>query len=127
MEGCRLDPDRFEVTVRGATGASPAQGVRVARAPHGELGPSARLARRFIDRIWGPDYFGDTRTLDVHIKRLRAKCEENPHTPAHLVTIRGLGYKFVPYGVNTPVVRCHRSGERDESLPTTTLQLPVSM
>ena len=49
-----------------------------------------------IDRIWGPEYFGDSRTLDVHIKRLRAKCEVDPHAPRHLVTIRGLGYKFVP-------------------------------
>jgi two-component system response regulator RegX3 len=49
-----------------------------------------------LDRVWGPDYFGDTRTLDVHIKRLRSKCEEDPHRPTHLITIRGLGYKFVP-------------------------------
>jgi two-component system response regulator RegX3 len=49
-----------------------------------------------IDRVWGSDYFGDTRTLDVHVKRLRAKCEEDPHKPTHLLTIRGLGYKFVP-------------------------------
>jgi two-component system, OmpR family, response regulator RegX3 len=49
-----------------------------------------------IDRVWGADYFGDTRTLDVHIKRLRAKCEGDPHNPQHLLTIRGLGYKFVP-------------------------------
>jgi two-component system response regulator RegX3 len=49
-----------------------------------------------IDQIWGPDYVGDTRTLDVHIKRLRAKTEQDPKKPAHLLTIRGLGYKFVP-------------------------------
>jgi two-component system response regulator RegX3 len=48
-----------------------------------------------IDQVWGTDYFGDTRTLDVHIKRLRAKCEPDPHNPQHLRTIRGLGYKFV--------------------------------
>jgi two-component system, OmpR family, response regulator RegX3 len=49
-----------------------------------------------LDRIWGPEYFGDTRTLDVHVKRLRTKCEEDPHNPKHLITIRGLGYKFMP-------------------------------
>lgn len=51
---------------------------------------------RLIDQIWGSDYFGDSRTLDVHIKRLREKCEEDPRVPKHIVTIRGLGYKFAP-------------------------------
>jgi DNA-binding response OmpR family regulator len=54
------------------------------------------LTREFlIAEVWGPDYFGDTKTLDVHIKRLREKLEEDPHRPAHIVTVRGLGYKFV--------------------------------
>ncbi|HEY7660650.1 MAG TPA: response regulator transcription factor [Actinomycetota bacterium] len=54
------------------------------------------LTRDFlIEQVWGPDYFGDTRTLDVHVKRLRRKLEEDPHQPAHLLTVRGLGYKFV--------------------------------
>jgi two-component system response regulator RegX3 len=48
-----------------------------------------------IDRVWGPNYFGDTKTLDVHIKRLRAKVEADPHRPVHVLTVRGLGYKFV--------------------------------
>jgi len=47
-----------------------------------------------IDRVWGPDYVGDTKTLDVHIKRLRAKVEPDPGNPSQIVTIRGLGYKF---------------------------------
>ena len=47
-----------------------------------------------IDRIWGHDYVGDTKTLDVHVKRLRAKLEPNPSEPAYLVTVRGLGYKL---------------------------------
>jgi two-component system response regulator RegX3 len=47
-----------------------------------------------IDRVWGADYVGDTKTLDVHVKRLRSKIEPDPSTPAHLVTVRGLGYKF---------------------------------
>ena len=47
-----------------------------------------------IDRVWGPNYFGDTKTRDVHIKRLRAKVEDDPANPRRIVTIRGLGYKF---------------------------------
>jgi two-component system response regulator RegX3 len=47
-----------------------------------------------IDRVWGSDYFGDTKTLDVHIKRLRAKIEEDPASPKIIHTIRGLGYKL---------------------------------
>src|SRR5699024_1768788 len=49
---------------------------------------------QLIDRVWGADYVGDTKTLDVHVKRLRAKIEDDPKAPAHLVTVRGLGYKF---------------------------------
>jgi two-component system response regulator RegX3 len=56
-----------------------------------------RLATRetLIDEVWGPDYFGATKTLDVHIKRLRQKLETDPARPRHIVTVRGLGYKFV--------------------------------
>lgn len=56
-----------------------------------------RLASRdlLIDEVWGPSYFGDTKTLDVHIKRLRQKLETDPSSPRHIVTVRGLGYKFV--------------------------------
>ncbi|WP_368918236.1 response regulator transcription factor [Corynebacterium striatum] len=50
--------------------------------------------RQLIDRIWGADYVGDTKTLDVHVKRLRSKIEAEPSRPQHLVTVRGLGYKF---------------------------------
>jgi two-component system, OmpR family, response regulator RegX3 len=54
------------------------------------------LTREFlIEEVWGPDYFGDTKTLDVHVKRLRKKIEADPHDPSHLLTVRGLGYKFV--------------------------------
>ena len=49
---------------------------------------------QLIDRIWGADYVGDTKTLDVHVKRLRAKLETDPGNPEHLLTVRGLGYKF---------------------------------
>jgi two-component system, OmpR family, response regulator RegX3 len=49
---------------------------------------------QLIDRVWGADYVGDTKTLDVHVKRLRAKVEVDPAEPVHLVTVRGLGYKY---------------------------------
>jgi two-component system, OmpR family, response regulator RegX3 len=49
---------------------------------------------QLIDRIWGADYVGDTKTLDVHVKRLRAKIEPDPAQPTYLLTVRGLGYKF---------------------------------
>jgi two-component system response regulator RegX3 len=49
---------------------------------------------QLIDRIWGANYVGDTKTLDVHVKRLRAKIEEDPAQPRRLITVRGLGYKF---------------------------------
>ncbi len=51
---------------------------------------------QLIDRVWGADYVGDTKTLDVHVKRLRSKIESDPGNPKHLVTVRGLGYKFEP-------------------------------
>ncbi len=54
------------------------------------------LTRLFlIEEVWGSDYVGDTKTLDVHVKRIRQKIEADPHEPVHLVTVRGLGYKFV--------------------------------
>jgi two-component system, OmpR family, response regulator RegX3 len=93
--GIRLDPDRFEVTVRGEAVHLPRKEFELLELL---MENSGRVLSRdtLIDRIWGSDYFGDSRTLDVHIKRLRAKCEEEPHEPKHLITIRGLGYKFVP-------------------------------
>jgi two-component system response regulator RegX3 len=57
---------------------------------------SGRVLTRgqLIDRVWGSDYVGDTKTLDVHVKRLRGKIEADPANPVHLVTVRGLGYKL---------------------------------
>jgi two-component system response regulator RegX3 len=58
--------------------------------------PGKLLTREvLIHEVWGPDYFGDTKTLDVHVKRLRRKVEPDPHRPVHLLTVRGLGYRFV--------------------------------
>lgn len=93
--GIRLDPERFEVTVRGDSVHLPRKEFELLELLMENAG---RVLTRdtLIDRIWGTDYFGDTRTLDVHVKRLRAKAEEDPKDPKHLITIRGLGYKFVP-------------------------------
>jgi two-component system response regulator RegX3 len=57
---------------------------------------SGRVLTRgqLIDRVWGADYVGDTKTLDVHVKRLRSKIEPDPASPQHLVTVRGLGYRY---------------------------------
>jgi two-component system, OmpR family, response regulator RegX3 len=57
---------------------------------------SGRVLTRgqLIDRVWGADYFGDTKTLDVHVKRIRSRIERKPSAPVMLVTVRGLGYRF---------------------------------
>jgi two-component system response regulator RegX3 len=93
--GIRVDPARFEVVVRGQDVHMPRKEFELLEFLMENAG---RVLTRdtLIDHIWGSDYYGDTRTLDVHIKRLRAKCEEDPHEPRHLMTVRGLGYKFVP-------------------------------
>jgi two-component system response regulator RegX3 len=88
-----LDPERHEVTVRGEPVALPLKEFELLALL---LDNAGRVLTRetLIDRVWGPDYVGDTKTLDVHIKRLRAKVEYEPSTPTRIVTIRGLGYKF---------------------------------
>jgi two-component system response regulator RegX3 len=90
----RLDPDRFEVTVRGEAIHLPRKEFELLEILMANTG---RVLTResLIDEIWGPEYVGDTRTLDVHIKRLRAKCEEDPKHPQHITTVRGIGYKFI--------------------------------
>jgi len=89
-----VDVARHEVTVRGEPVSLPPKEFELLEA---FLRRKGRLLTRdfLIERVWGPDYFGDTKTLDVHVKRLRQKVEEDPHRPAHLLTVRGLGYKFV--------------------------------
>jgi len=89
----RMDVARHEVTVGGETVSLPPKEFELLEM---FLRRKSRLLTReyLIDQIWGPDYFGDTKTLDVHVKRLRRKIEEDPHHPVHLVTVRGLGYKF---------------------------------
>ena len=89
----RLDPLRHEVAVRG-------EHVQLALKEFDLLELLLMNAGRVLtrdvlmDRVWGPSYVGDTKTLDVHIKRLRAKIEENPSSPTRITTIRGLGYRY---------------------------------
>ena len=91
--GVRVDVERHEVSVDGNP-------VRLALKEFELLELLLRNAGRvmtrgqLIDRIWGADYVGDTKTLDVHIKRLRSKIEADPSNPVRVVTVRGLGYKF---------------------------------
>jgi len=88
-----LDPDRHEVLVRGEQIVMPLKEFDLL---HKLLSEAGRVVSReqLIDQVWGSDYVGDTKTLDVHIKRLRAKVEANPSEPERIVTIRGLGYKY---------------------------------
>jgi len=89
-----LDVGKHEARVGGEPLALPPKEFELLEA---FLRRKGRLLTRdfLIEEVWGPDYYGDTRTLDVHVKRLRQKVETDPHEPAHLLTVRGLGYRFV--------------------------------
>ncbi|WP_016698411.1 response regulator transcription factor [Actinoalloteichus spitiensis] len=89
----RMDVERHVVTVSGADVTLPLKEFDLLEYL---LRNSGRVLTRaqLIDRVWGADYVGDTKTLDVHVKRLRSKIEPDPGNPRHLVTVRGLGYKF---------------------------------
>jgi two-component system, OmpR family, response regulator RegX3 len=91
----RLDAERHVVTVNSTPVQLPLKEFELLEFL---LRNSGRVLTRMqlIDRIWGSDYVGDTKTLDVHVKRLRAKIEPDPARPRHIVTVRGLGYKFEP-------------------------------
>jgi two-component system response regulator RegX3 len=88
-----LDHQRHEVTIRGAEARLPLKEFELLALL---LENAGRVLTRdtLIDRVWGSDYVGDTKTLDVHVKRLRSKVEEDPANPSRIVTIRGLGYKY---------------------------------
>ncbi len=90
----RMDVARHEVAVDGEVVALPPKEFELLETL---LRRKGRLLTRelLIEIVWGTDYVGDTKTLDVHVKRLRQKLERDPHRPRHLVTVRGLGYKFV--------------------------------
>jgi two-component system response regulator RegX3 len=89
----RMDVDRHVVSVGGQQVALPLKEFELLEML---LRNAGRVLTRgqLIDRVWGSDYVGDTKTLDVHVKRLRAKVEPDPAAPKHIVTVRGLGYKF---------------------------------
>jgi two-component system response regulator RegX3 len=91
----RMDVDRHVVTVSGAAVQLPLKEFELLELL---LRNAGRVLTRgqLIDRVWGADYVGDTKTLDVHVKRLRSKIEPEPSAPRHIVTVRGLGYKFEP-------------------------------
>ena len=91
----KVDVDRHEVTVRGQLVQLPLKEfdlLELLVANGGRVLPRDVI----LDRVWGSDYYGDTKTLDVHIKRLRQRIEPDPANPQRIITIRGLGYKYVP-------------------------------
>lgn len=89
----RMDVDKHQVTVDGREVAMPLKEFELLELL---LRNAGRVLTRgqLIDRVWGADYFGDTKTLDVHVKRIRSKIEPDPSNPRMLVTVRGLGYRF---------------------------------
>jgi two-component system response regulator RegX3 len=91
----RMDVERHVVTVDGASVQLPLKEFELLELL---LRNAGRVLTRgqLIDRVWGADYVGDTKTLDVHVKRLRSKVEPEPSAPRYIVTVRGLGYKFEP-------------------------------
>lgn len=91
--GVSMDVERHMVSVRGANVALPLKEFELLEML---LRNAGRVLTRgqLIDRIWGSNYVGDTKTLDVHIKRIRAKIEEDPADPSIITTVRGLGYKY---------------------------------
>jgi len=88
-----IDPEQHIVTVRGEVAKLPLKEFELLYVLMANAG---RVLTRetLIDRVWGTDYYGDTKTLDVHIKRLRSKVELDPAVPTRVATIRGLGYKY---------------------------------
>ncbi len=89
----RLDAGRHEVSVRGERVALPLKEFELLELL---LANAGRVLTRdvLIDRVWGPNYYGDTKTLDVHVKRLRTKIEDDPAHPVNIVTVRGVGYRY---------------------------------
>ena len=91
--GVRMDTERHVVTVKGEEIRLPLKEFELLELFLRNAGRVLTRAQ-LIDRVWGADYVGDTKTLDVHVKRLRAKIEPDPAHPRYLVTVRGLGYKY---------------------------------
>ena len=94
LDGIELDTDSHEVRVNEQVVNLPLKEfelLALLMENAGRVLPRSTL----IDRVWGSDYVGDTKTLDVHVKRIRSKIEDDPSSPSRIVTIRGLGYKYV--------------------------------
>jgi len=91
--GIRLDQEWHEVAVRGEPVNLPLKEFELLEILM-ENRNRVLTRQTLIDRVWGYDYVGDTKTLDVHIKRLRARVEEDRHNPKLIVTVRGVGYRF---------------------------------
>jgi two-component system response regulator RegX3 len=89
----RIDVERHQVDINNMSVALPLKEFELLEFLVRNSGRVLTRAQ-LIDRVWGSDYFGDTKTLDVHVKRLRAKIEQDPANPVYIQTIRGLGYKF---------------------------------
>lgn len=89
----RIDLDRHVVTIRGEQTTMPLKEFDLLEFLVRNAG-RVMTRTQLIDRIWGADYVGDTKTLDVHVKRLRSKVETDPANPVHLLTVRGLGYRY---------------------------------
>jgi len=89
----RMDVERHRVTVHGEPVQLPLKEFELLEVLLRNAG-RVLTRQQLIDRVWGADYVGDTKTLDVHVKRLRSKLEAEPGAPKHLMTVRGLGYKF---------------------------------
>jgi two-component system response regulator RegX3 len=89
----QIDPEQHMVTVRGTVAKLPLKEFELLYVLMANAG-RVMTRENLIDRVWGSDYYGDTKTLDVHIKRLRSKIEVDPANPVNVVTIRGLGYKY---------------------------------
>ncbi len=104
LDGIEVDADSHEVRVHGELVDLPLKEFELLTLLMENAG---RVLQRstLIDRVWGSDYVGDTKTLDVHVKRLRSKIEDDPSTPARIVTIRGLGYKYALPALTRPAAR----------------------
>ena len=93
VHGIRMDIDRHQVSINGIPASLPLKEFELLEFLMRNAG-RVLTRMQLIDRVWGSDYVGDTKTLDVHIKRLRAKIEDDPANPKIIQTVRGLGYKM---------------------------------
>jgi two-component system response regulator RegX3 len=93
VHGIRMDIDRHQVSINGIPASLPLKEFELLEFLMRNAG-RVLTRMQLIDRVWGSDYVGDTKTLDVHIKRLRAKIEDDPANPTIIQTVRGLGYKM---------------------------------